>query len=141
MRRTITKRSEFPKCVRQFKELKGICVGSCIDPFDVSFDRYNYPAHAHIEGTIGRSGWICLRDQSLLNNKPLLLHEVAHLIAGNITPTLLGHGKRWRDIVVRIGGSLEPYYVMGMYGDGWSYVNIGGVGKEFRDGRWRKIVR
>ena len=82
----ITKRSKFPQCIRQFMELKGICVGECCvqdgdrAPF-CSPTGIQSIAHAHARYFEPFMGWICLKREEVLKDEPTLLHEVAHLIA------------------------------------------------------------
>ena len=102
----ITKRKDFPKCIRHFKELKGICIGECVDPSD-KLDE-GQAAHAHPYAGFPHQGWICFRHKYQLKEKLTLLHEVAHLIANKwlITPH---HGKLWKAAVVAIGGTYKSY--------------------------------
>lgn len=105
----ITKRSEFPECVRNFKELKGICIGKeCVDPND-HFDGELAHAHSQWCWTRGKyQGWICIAKKRYLSNKLILLHEVAHLIACK-SPNTPAHGKKWKQALVSIGGSFKPF--------------------------------
>jgi len=101
MRKTIiTNRAKFPECIQQFTQLKGICVGGCIadilDKEDTAHAHYTDPFH----------GWMCLRFKYYLKQELVLLHEVAHLIAG---PGKLPHGKRWKETVVKIGGTFKSF--------------------------------
>jgi hypothetical protein len=103
----IRKRSLFPKCIRHFREVKGICVGRCIDKKDDI--ESNLEAHAHcLPLCKPYQGWICLRRKNDLKEKYLLLHEVAHLIANTVAGTP-SHGKKWRKVVVAIGGTYKPF--------------------------------
>jgi hypothetical protein len=89
--------------VRQFKELKGICVRGCI-----AKDSMEEPAHAHSLWNDKHRGWICLRNKYILNEPLTLLHEVAHLIA-NSSPSIPWHGKNWKKTVKKIGGTFKAY--------------------------------
>src|SRR5277367_2206873 len=101
----ITKRKDFPKCVRHFKELKGICIGECIYS-NGEIDK-DHLAHAHC--FFGKhQGWICLRYRQQLKERLTLLHEVAHLIA-NVFSDIPPHGKLWKNTVVAIGGTYKSY--------------------------------
>lgn len=100
----IRKRSEFPKCIRQFKEVKGIYVGGCIDGLEAP----KGTAHAHCVAGHHRTGWICLSYKYQLKEKLTLLHEVAHLIADKSVHAP-DHGKKWRDIVESINGTYKSY--------------------------------
>lgn len=101
----ITKRSDFPKCLQPFKQLKGICIGKCVNKNNTIST--NHIAHAHCYGD-GFRGWICLRFKYQLRERLTLLHEVAHLIA-NKSPKTPSHGKKWKDTVVKIGGTYKSY--------------------------------
>lgn len=107
MQKLIRDRKEFPECVRSFKQLKGICIGGCVDP---KFDLKIYGgAHAHCyKEHAPYRGWICLNNEFSLEDKFVLLHEVAHLIANksHVTPA---HGKAWRKVVVEIGGTFKSF--------------------------------
>ena len=104
MKLVIKDRKSFPACIRHFKELKGICVGGCSRrgagdlPVGVM-------AHAHTTHRRSHQGWICLRYKYQLKERHTLLHEVAHLLV----PHKIYHGKVWRDMVVKIGGTIEPF--------------------------------
>ena len=105
----IKKRSKFPKCVRKFKELKGICVGTCIDRFHPE-NWNNVYAHAHSRNDDDPyKGWICLRDKYILKDRYSLLHEVAHLIADKVDPEYRHHSKKWKEILIKIGGTIKVY--------------------------------
>lgn len=39
-------------------------------------------------------------------------HEVAHLVQTNTKPLSRQHGKYWREICIRLGGSGQPYHSM-----------------------------
>lgn len=109
MRLLIKKRSQFPKCVRYFAVLKGICVGECVNKSStISTEDVPAVGHAHADITDPYHGWVCLQYKCQLKEKYTLLHEVAHLIANryNNTPD---HGKKWRKTVVEIGGTFKPY--------------------------------
>lgn len=109
MRVLLTERITFPKCVRHIKQLKGICIGQCVN---LELDPENdltttSPGHSHPH--YGKhQGWICLRYKYQLKEKNTLLHEAAHLIANksNSTPD---HGSKWRQAVIKIGGTLQSY--------------------------------
>lgn len=114
----ITKRSQLPKCIRHFKQVKGICIGQCIDKDD-TIDK-KHVAHAHSHRDNAYRGWICLRYKYRLRQKLTLLHEVAHLIA-NSNPKTPTHGKKWKQAVVQIGGTFQAFeYRIG----NWISINI-----------------
>jgi hypothetical protein len=106
-------RSQFPECIRHFKDLKGICVGECVDPEETIGKKH--AAHAHSFSRDKYQGWICLKYKYHLKQPLLLLHEIAHLIANKrySTPT---HGKRWRQALLKIGGTFKSFvYRRGNY--------------------------
>jgi len=106
-------RHQFPQCIRHFKELQGICIGSCID--DGLAIEKKHAAHAHSSSYDRYKGWICLKYKYQLNHPLLLLHEVAHLIA-NKRKSTPHHGKRWRQALLKIGGTFKSYvYKSGRY--------------------------
>jgi hypothetical protein len=88
--------------VRHIPELKGICVGGCVDK-DLIITPDIATAHAH---TTFFNGWICLKHKYLLKEKLVLLHEVAHLITDLGAPS---HGKEWRKNVVALGGTYKTF--------------------------------
>jgi hypothetical protein len=100
----ITKRSQFPKCIRHFKEVKGIALRECIEGLDMG----DHIAHAHSDSKDPYQGWICMRYKFLVRQKLTLLHEVAHLIANksNCTPP---HGKKWKQVLLAIGGTFKEF--------------------------------
>ena len=51
------------------------------------------------------NGWICLNHETRVKNKRLMLHEVAHLIAGY----KYHHGDVWRRALLKIGGTLKEF--------------------------------
>ncbi len=109
MRFIIRRRSKFPKYVRHFVELKGICVGECINKsLLISTNEEPAIGHAHSDHLDPYRGWICLEHKYLLKEKYTLLHEVAHLIANKFS-WIPDHGKEWRKVVVKIGGTFKPY--------------------------------
>jgi hypothetical protein len=101
MRFIIRRRSEFPPCLRNIKEVVGICAGGCIDQTDT----IDGAAHAHTY-TDEYKGWICLDRKGILKERLTLLHEAAHLL---IDPNADHHGKEWRRAVVSIGGTYKAY--------------------------------
>jgi hypothetical protein len=101
----IRKRSQFPKCIRHFKQVKGICIGECIDK-NYAIQK-GHGGHAHCYGD-QFNGWICLKYKYQLKERLTLLHEVAHLIA-NADPSVPPHGKAWRDVLVSIGGTFKSF--------------------------------
>lgn len=100
----LTKRSQFPSYARRFKELKGICIGGCVDP-DNGFSK-GHIAHAHSRPSKFQ-GWVCFSYRYHLR-KLVLLHEIAHLIA-NKRKGIPWHGKKWKDALVKIGGTFKSF--------------------------------
>jgi len=100
----IRKRADFPKCIRHFKEIKGISIGKCIGK-NMELDS---AAHAHCQDTYFHQGWICLRNKYQLKERFTLLHEAAHLIANKNVNTP-HHGGAWRKTVIQIGGTYKSY--------------------------------
>jgi len=78
-------------------EVKGIFVGGCVERGEGS--RFRAKAHSHIKGHY--KGWICFLSERRLDSNELMLHEVAHVISES------GHDDKWRETVLRIGGTLD----------------------------------
>jgi hypothetical protein len=90
--------------VRQFKELKGICVGKCIDKNDTIDGTYpRAEAHSHCYWLDPYRGWICLLEEQTLKNDGMLLHEIAHLIVDKFGDLRL-HSKEFNKVCKEIGG-------------------------------------
>lgn len=102
--RKLIKPKYLPKYIGQFKCVKGIAVGGCVDRRD-SIEKEN-TAHAHNYQEDKYFGWICVRFNYSLRDKKTILHEIAHLIACG-----RGHDKVWKDTVVKIGGTYKSYMV------------------------------
>ncbi len=100
----IKKRSQFPKCIQKFKEVKGISVHDCIGGHDMA----DHSAHAHCFPGDPYRGWICAKYAYNLKERLTMLHEVAHLIA-NTSESIPFHGKIWKKAVERIGGTYKAY--------------------------------
>jgi hypothetical protein len=103
-RTIILDRKQFPKCIQQFECVKGICIGNCIAIADPTSLYDGAPAHAHC-GKDDHFGWICLRYKYILREKLTLLHEAAHLLVSDYP----WHGKEWRAMVKKIGGTYKSY--------------------------------
>ena len=103
----IRKRSQFPKYLQPFKQLKGICIGQCIDKNDSI--KKEHIAHGHGDVNDKYRGWICLRYKYVLKVKLLMLHEMAHVIA-NTSGSIPPHGKAWKDTVIKIGGTFKEFF-------------------------------
>jgi SprT-like family len=106
----IKARYKFPKCLRKFKEVKGIYVEECIDlnntnPFILSRGRIPL-AHAHPRYFDPFRGWICLKEKEMLEDEGTLLHEVAHLIACKL-PWIQPHGKEFKKVCREIGAPIK----------------------------------
>ena|SRR5208282_134756 len=107
MRNLIRARSKFPLCIRHFEQLAGICVGGCID-IRCELAQPNTAkviAHAHYLRSDPFRGWLCFRFEYCLQERLLLLHEMAHILTHNAP----SHGKAWRSKVVEIGGTYNQY--------------------------------
>jgi hypothetical protein len=115
MRVLLKKRSDFPKCIRHFKELKGICIGECVYTPTVWYRDSlaidpGYSAHAHSDHGFPYSGWICMNYKCQLKDRGLLLHEMAHLLVGQRHLPGFTHGKEWKKMVVSIGGTFKTCF-------------------------------
>lgn len=98
-------RYDWPKYLHEFGGvIKGISYKECIVP-SCDFDEVEV-AHAHCSDN-SFNGWICLRNKYFIKNKKLMLHEIAHLFAGQKN----GHNDVWRKQVLRIGGTLDPFSI------------------------------
>lgn len=102
----IINRDEFPECIRQYKEVRGIAIGGCI--FDIERSQKPYEpvgeiAHCHTGWNVHK-GFMCSK-YDILFDRLVLLHEAAHLITGQ------GHTKKWKEKCLQIGGTLGPGYV------------------------------
>lgn len=78
-------------------ELRGVFVGGCVERGAGS--RFRAKAHAHTSGA--HRGWICFLSTKWLDQRMLWLHELAHVVTRD------GHTRRWREFLVRIGGTLD----------------------------------
>jgi hypothetical protein len=103
----IEKRSNFPKCVRRFKKLKGICIGCCIDKESVDGDYPGAIAHSHNDPLGFRFGWICLSKKWILENDGILLHEIAHLLVNDGRKGVRLHGKEFKKVCKEIGATIK----------------------------------
>lgn len=101
---------EWPACLRGQSKVKGVYVGGCIIGHDKRFYRTEDNqrvalAHAHTKGK--HKGFICIPYKSRLRDKRLMLHELAHIMAGG------GHSFKWKHILLSLGGSLEGRKLVG----------------------------
>jgi hypothetical protein len=109
----ITRRSQFPYCLRSIEEVKGICVGGCVDPTIEIMKRH--AAHAHCRSGDLFQGWICVRRNYHTRFRLMMLHEAAHLIANKRLETPM-HGRKWKQALVKLGGTFKPYsYKVGRF--------------------------
>lgn len=99
----IEKRKDFPKCLRDHKQIKAISIGKCIGINHL--DRRG--AHAHTDPTDKHYGWVCLSMHSQLRERFTLLHELAHFM---VSPSKPSHGKDWRKAVVKLGGTYKAFH-------------------------------
>jgi hypothetical protein len=102
-KRIIRKRKDFPTVLQPFDCIKGICVGGCINPHDSLEGQET--AHAHVSQD-KYLGYICMLYSFQLEHDLMLLHEVSHLLTRK---ERAHHGKAWRQKVIEIGGTVEPY--------------------------------
>jgi len=77
---------------------RGIFYGGCIERKEGSSFRRR--AHAHCNKSDPYFGWICIRSKKRLNQKSLMIHELAHII------TRQGHTKKFYETVRRLGGRI-----------------------------------
>jgi hypothetical protein len=106
----IVLKRDYPAFLKPYsKQIKGISVGSCVckvyDSHDIGKTDH---AHAHLKPRLESerkegpwAGWLCVRSLTALNNKPLMLHELAHLLTNE------GHNDKWRRKLLKIGGTLK----------------------------------
>lgn len=107
----ITNRRFFPQFLRKFKQVKGVCLGECVDGCsieedclrDCHNDGFDIVAHAHSSPADEYRGWICLSTQVLLFDELTILHEVAHILSPG------GHDKYWRATLKNIGGTFHKH--------------------------------
>lgn len=85
-------RSLYPEDLRSRHAVK-VFVGGCV--LRGIGSKFRAKAHAHPDG------WICFRSDRWLEDRSLILHELAHLITGQ------GHTDRWRKVLLEIGGTLD----------------------------------
>jgi len=83
----------------------GICVCECVR--DGLHDDFPELAHAHCDAHDPFCGWICVKNPEHVSFKPLMLHEVAHILVND------GHTDKWRKTLLMIGGTLDSVYVPG----------------------------
>lgn len=96
----IVPRRDWPERLRRAWSLKGIFTGGCVRFGPGS--SFRHKAHAHTLGPY--TGWICVRKADRVNDLNLMLHELAHLIAG------CEHNDAWRATVLQLGGTLDPTF-------------------------------
>lgn len=96
---------QHPLYLLQYAQIKGISLGACIKTGDRL--RPGVAAHAHCKSSRRHYGWICVRDRQRLRNELLMLHEIAHIIAGKNA----GHGEEWKRICLELGGTLNRYRI------------------------------
>jgi hypothetical protein len=92
-------REAWPAALHQGPEgaLVGVFVGGCCLRGPGS--SFRAKAHAHTHGPV--KGWLCLRGPKNLADTGLLLHELAHVVAGT------GHTNAWRAVLLQLGGTLD----------------------------------
>jgi len=94
----ILARESWPSVLADRSEVRGVFVGGCVDRGDGS--RFRAKAHTHTGGQ--NAGYICVLAARRLSDRDLMLHELAHLLAGE-----RGHTDTWRKWVLLIGGTLS----------------------------------
>lgn len=88
----------WPDDLRRFpREVAGVFAGGCVARGVGS--RFRAKAHAHTSGK--RFGWLCFLSAKRLAARELVIHELAHLLAGK------GHDDRWRAKVLELGGTID----------------------------------
>ena len=112
----ILPKSQWPKYLLKFKEIKGICWGKCIHgtAFRKKKSGAYSPAHAHATPGCSREGWICLMYKKLIKNHELMLHEIAHVIVSSKKYSRdHNHDDVWRRQLLKIGGTLNSFPTTG----------------------------
>jgi hypothetical protein len=92
-------RKDWPGFIPSNKLIKGFFTGGCVARGAGS--SFRAKAHAHARPTDPNFGWICVRAEHRIQDRDLMLHEVAHIL------TQEGHTVTWRDCLLRIGGTLD----------------------------------
>lgn len=90
-------RSQWPPELLRSMAVKGVFVGGCVTRGVGS--SFRAKAHAHCHGS--HAGWLCFRRADRLRCRELVIHELAHLVAG------AGHTDAWRAAVIKLGGTLD----------------------------------
>ena len=101
------KKTDYPKCLRGYPELKGIYVNGCIE--DGSPWNENSYAHTHRK-TSKHPGIICVENESSLFNEMSMLHELAHLLTSGY-----GHRDPWRKKFIELGGKAAAKRIAEFY--------------------------
>lgn len=102
-------KGEWPE-VLDHPRVRGVCLRGCVQTgtramFYAKKGAAKTMAHAHITGEY--EGWICVRNQIVLRNRLLLLHELAHVITRQI------HTTEWAYTLLQIGGTVDEFEVDG----------------------------
>lgn len=92
----------------QRPEVRGVYLYGCVERGPAS--NIARSAHAHTSGPYRR--WICFKGKPPMENRETILHELAHVISGE------GHTKRFRAVLVELGGTLTGYDHGGVRGMG-----------------------
>jgi hypothetical protein len=77
-------------------DVKGVYVGGCIRT-GLGTLKHNANAHAHAARNDSHRGWVCFQHPDGLKQKPLRMHELAHIRTGQ------GHTDKWRAEMARLG--------------------------------------
>lgn len=99
----IIPKSKWPNILKHPK-VKGICVGGCVwgdNPFVQDGDGFLPIAHAHSKNIELNKGWLCFRNQQILNIRYVQIHELAHLLVND------RHDSIWQKKVLELGGTLK----------------------------------
>ena len=98
--------TQWPERLKRSFAVKGVFVGGGVARGDGS--RFRAKAHAHSDGRF--AGWICYLSPKRLDDEMLAIHELAHLVSDK-----RGHCQRWREAVIRLGGTLDPTNSLRLY--------------------------
>lgn len=90
----------YPSELQGHPEVAGVFVGGCVSRGDGS--RFHAKAHVHLRPTDKYFHWMCFLSERRLQDKMLVLHELAHVLTG------VGHIDKWREKVLELGGTLDP---------------------------------
>jgi len=98
MKRGKVPRHAWPECLQGHPKMRGLFTGGCVERGVGS--SFRAKAHAHMSGH--HFGWICVRKPGRIEDRELMLHELAHIL------TEQGHTPAWRERLQELGGTLDP---------------------------------